>query len=89
MMRSSPELPTITASDLASRALSFARDLATRLDALNQAYPTAVLSAPDQAYLEHTCGSTVPGPVPQQYVPVFEELFIAYMASRYVIMPDA
>jgi hypothetical protein len=87
-MDASSELPTIRASELASKAASFASDLAAQLDALNQEYPTAEMSPKDKEFLEKTFGGNIPGPVPQQFIPVFERLFFAYMASRYVIVPD-
>jgi hypothetical protein len=39
-------------------------------------------------FLEKTFGGNIPGPAPQGFIPAFERLFFAYMASRYVIMPD-
>jgi hypothetical protein len=82
------ELPTIRASELAGKAATFAHELAAELDALNLEYPTAEMSPRDKETLEKTFNGNVPGPVPQQFIPVFERLFFAYMASRYVIVPD-
>jgi hypothetical protein len=82
------ELPTIRASELAEKATMFAHELAAELDALNEQYPTAVLSPKDKETLEKNFKGNVPGPAPQQFIPVFKRLFFTYMASRYVIVPD-
>jgi hypothetical protein len=82
------ELPTIRASELMSRAANFARDFAARLDALNEEYPTAEMSQKDKEFLEKTLGDRDLGPAPHRFIPVFERLFLTYMASRYVIVPD-
>jgi len=82
------ELPTIRASELTSKAASFASDLAGQLDALNQKYPTAELDPQEKEFLEKAFSGNIPGPEPKQLIPVFERLFFAYMASRYVIVPD-
>jgi hypothetical protein len=82
------ELPSIRASELTGKATTFAYELAAELDALNQQYPTAEMSPKEKEFLEKTFGGNIPGPVPQQFIPVFERLFFAYMASRYVIVPD-
>jgi hypothetical protein len=82
------ELPTITVSELAGKASKFAHELAAELDAVNEKYPEAVLSPKDKETLETNFKGNVPGPVPQQFISVFERHFFAYMASRYVIVPD-
>jgi len=82
------ELPTIRVSELVSKAASFANDLAAQLDALNQEYPTAEMSPKEKEFLEKTFGGNIPGPEPKRFIPVFERLFLNYMASRYVIVPD-
>ena len=80
------ELPTITASELMNRAASFAHDLVTQLDALNQEYPTAEMSSKEKETLKKTSNDL--GPAPQQFTSVFERLFFAHMASRFVVVPD-
>jgi hypothetical protein len=87
-MDTNPELPTIRASELAGKAASVASDLATRLDALNREYPTAEMSPKEKTFLETTFGGNIPSPEPKQFFPVFERLFFAYMASRFVVIPD-
>jgi hypothetical protein len=82
------ELPTIRASELAGKATIFANEFAAQLDALNQEYPTADLIPKDKETLAKNFGGKIPGPEPKQFIPVFERLFFAYMASRYVIVPD-
>jgi hypothetical protein len=82
------ELPTIRVSELTGKAAAFAHELATELDALNQEHPTAEMGPKEKEFLEKTFGGNIPGPIPQQFIPVFERLFLAYMASRYVIVPD-
>jgi hypothetical protein len=82
------ELPMIRASELVDKAASFARDLVARLDALNQKYPTAEMSPKEKGTLEKTLGDHDLAPVPQQFTSVFERLFFAHMASRFVVIPD-
>jgi hypothetical protein len=82
------ELPTIRASELVSKAASFASDLAGQLDALNQKYPTADLDPQEKEFLEKNFSGNLPGPEPKQFIPVFERLFFTYMASRFVVIPD-
>jgi hypothetical protein len=81
------ELPTITASELMNRAASFARDLVTQLDALNQEYPIAEMSSKEKETIKKLSINDF-GPSPQQFTLVFERLFFAHMASRFVVVPD-
>jgi hypothetical protein len=46
------------------------------------------MSPTEKAFLETTFGSNIPGPEPKQFIPVFERLFFASMASRFVVIPD-
>jgi hypothetical protein len=87
-MEINAEFPTISVSELAGKAAKFAHELAAELDALNQKYPNAVLSPKDKEVLETNFKGNLPGPVPQQFISVFEQTFFAYMASRYVIVRD-
>jgi hypothetical protein len=82
------QLPTISASDLASRASAFANNLAGQLEVLNRQYPTAEMSAEAKEVLEKTFGGTIPGSTPHDFIHVFEHLFCRYMASRWVIIPE-
>ena len=87
-MDTNSELPTIRAAEFAGKAPIFANDLVAQLDALNQEYPTADLSPKDKETLEKNFSGNVPGPAPHQFISVFERLFFAYMASRFVVIPD-
>ena len=82
------ELPVIRTSELVDKAASFARDLAAQLDMLNQQYPTAEMSSKEKEALKKALGDRDLSPDPQQFTPVFERLFLAYMASRFVVVPD-
>jgi hypothetical protein len=82
------ELPVIRTSELVDKATSFARDLINQLDALNQEYPTAEMSQKEKEVVKKALGDRDVGPVPQQFTSVFERLFLAYMASRFVVVPD-
>jgi hypothetical protein len=81
------ELPTITASELVNRAASFARVLASTLDTLDEKYPNAEMSPKEKETLKKISISDF-GPSPQQFMSVFERLFLAYMASRFAVIPD-
>jgi hypothetical protein len=81
-------LPTIRISEVTRRAAEFARNLVAKLEAINEAYPVAHLSPTDQKIFEELSRGKPIGPAPSELVPVFERLFFAYMASRYVIVPD-
>jgi hypothetical protein len=82
------ELPTITASRLAELASNFAQTLAGKLEDINRKYPAAVLDPEFQDIVAQAHAGTLPGPPPAELIPVFEQLFYAYMASRFVIIPD-
>jgi hypothetical protein len=82
------ELPTIRASELAGKAITFAHELVAKLDALNEEHPTAEMSPIDKESLEKTFGGNISGPAPHQFIPIFERLFFTYMASRFVVIPD-
>jgi hypothetical protein len=88
LVRNAMELPTITASELAYRAVEFANHLAEKLRDVNQKYPTAVLGPEFNDIMAQARMGTLPGPTPAESIPIFEQLFYAYMASRYVIIPD-
>jgi len=81
-------LPTITISELAQRAHNFAHTLAVELEGVNQKYPAAELGPQFQDIVAQAHAGTLPGPTPADSIPMFEQLFYAYMASRYVIVPD-
>jgi hypothetical protein len=76
----------IRASELVDKAASFAHDLVAQLDMLNQEYPTAEMSPKEKETLKKASNDL--GPAPQQFTSVFERLFLNYMASRFVVIPD-
>jgi len=81
-------LPTIRVSEVAERATAFARQLAAKLEAINEAHSAAHLSVSAQEVLEKTSGGQPLGPSPFELVPTFERLFFTHIASRYVIVQD-
>jgi hypothetical protein len=82
------ELPMIRASELMDKAASFAGDLVAQLDVLNQEHPTAEMSPKEKETLKKASVGQVLVPEPQQFTQVFERLFLNYMASRFVVIPD-
>jgi hypothetical protein len=86
-MDTTSELPTIRATELAKKATIFANEIIVQLNALNEEYPTAQMSQDDKETLEKNFSGNLPGPRPQEFISVFERLFFAYMASRFVIVP--
>ena len=73
-------------STLEGAAASFVLHLSLNLEAINREYPTAdIPSEAIEALVKDPSGV---GPTPREYAPVFKELFYAYMATRYVIVPD-
>jgi hypothetical protein len=79
------ELPTIPASRVTGMASHFARRLAAELEDVNRKYPIA--KGLEQENYE-TIAQAYADANPANAVPVFERLFLSYMASRYVIVPD-
>ena len=80
-------LPTIGASEIVNRAASFARVITATLDKLDEKYPTAEMNPKEKEMLKNISISDF-GPAPQQFTSVFERLFLNYMASRFVVIPD-
>jgi hypothetical protein len=81
-------LPTITASQVAELASRFARQLADRLGDINRQYPAAELDPEFQDIIDQARARTLRGPTPAEAIPTFERLSLAFIASRYVIVPD-
>jgi hypothetical protein len=82
------ELPIMTISELTDRASAFAGNLATRLEDVNAKYSIADMTPEEQEIFAKTIRSMSHDQAPSHFIPVFERLFFAYMASRYVIVPD-
>jgi hypothetical protein len=80
--------PTITASRATDLASRLARQLAASLDDINRQYPVANLGPEFQDIIDHARAGTLPGPTPTDAIPTVERLFLAFLASRYVIVPD-
>jgi hypothetical protein len=80
------ELPTMNASTLERVAASFASHLSLRLETVNREYPVADIPPEGTETLENNLSDG--GPTPREYIPVFKELFYAYMMTQYVIVPD-
>jgi hypothetical protein len=81
-------LPTMKAGELSRLAGEFARELANRLEGINQHYPYPTLSPKAEIYLKEQLGGRIPGPEPSDYLRVFESIFCRYISSHYVITPD-
>lgn len=79
------EFPTITASRATGMASHFAQMLAAELEDVNRKYPVAK-GLEQEAY--EAIAQTYADANPANAAPVFERLFLSYMASRYVIVPD-
>jgi hypothetical protein len=80
---------TITAGRAIEVAANLARQLAGELDGVNQKYPSARgLGQESHDILMHAYAGTLPGLTPSDSAPVFERLFLMYIASKYVIVPD-
>jgi hypothetical protein len=83
------KLQTITAGRAIELAAGLAHQLAGELDGVNQKYPGASgLGQESHDILTQAHAGTLPGPTPSDSVPVFERLFLTYIASKYVIVPD-
>jgi hypothetical protein len=82
------DLPTIPASHAADLASRFAQTLAEKLDDINRQYPTASLGSEFEDIMAQAHAGTLPGPTPADAIPTFERLFLLFIASRYVIVPD-
>jgi hypothetical protein len=98
------QFPSMKASELSPIAKEFATNLIARLESVNLQYGTAVLeretAEPILKYQIPKLGPEVPEtPLtpaseifpdlsPRAARQIFEQLFFAYMASRYVIVPD-
>jgi hypothetical protein len=81
-------LPTITAGQVAELASRFARQLADRLGDINRQHPAAELDPEFQDIIDQARARTLRGPTPAEAIPTFERLFLAFIASRYMIVPD-
>jgi hypothetical protein len=78
-------LPTMRASELMKFAESFAKDLANQLASINGQYlrdPAA------KQYIETAFTGQMPSRPPDDYLPLFHNVFIAHMASYWSIVPD-
>jgi hypothetical protein len=82
------DLPTMNASRATDLASRFARQLAASLDDINRQYPTAHLDPAFQDIIDQARAGTLPGPTPTDSIPTFERLFLLFIASRYIIVPD-
>ena len=82
------DLPTIGATQATELASRFAQTLAEKLDDINRQYPTANLEPEFQDIIDQARAGTLPGPTPADSIPTFERLFLLFIASRYVIVPD-
>ena len=81
----------IKASEVVTRAEKFARDLAQRLNELNDRCPSPQLGPEEDwenAVRAQEFGEPVPSPTPNDLLPAFQELFCRYMASQAEIVPD-
>ena len=82
------ELPTMNASHATALASRLAYQLAREIDNINMKYPAAELDPEFQDIVIQAHAGTLPGPTPADAIPTFERLFLAFIASRYVIVPD-
>ena len=81
-------LPTIGANELSRLAEAFAKDLAKRLEKINQEFPFPTLKPEVEPYLRGAWGKEIPWPDPYTYLRIFEASFCRYMASHRVVIPN-
>jgi hypothetical protein len=83
------ELQTIPAGRAIELAADLADHLAKELEGVNQKYPgPGRLAEASHDLLMWAYSRAQDGPTPSDSVPVFKRLFLTYIASKYVIVPD-